>query len=80
MKIKLFGKTIPLFARTAPCWMFWVSLVYLIAGFVQVFFIKNDASILLGLQMIYCVVLALPIAISPLGRFFHIKSIWSQLK
>lgn len=63
-----------LYGRTGGYWLFWVSVIYLALGFVDVFvsdFVQDP-----WLQVVYVVVISLPLYIPPLARYFNMKLIW----
>lgn len=63
-----------LFGRTGGYWLFWVSAIYLVIGFTDLFVVKFVQEP--WLQVAYVVAISLPLWIPPLARYFNMKLIW----
>jgi hypothetical protein len=63
-----------LFGRSGGYWLFWVSVIYVIAGLVN-HYAHWDFRLEL-IQMIYVLAISLPLWIRPLARQLNMKCLW----
>ena len=68
-KMKLFG-------RSGGYWLFWVSVVYIMVGFVGVFVLHYTK--LEYIQIAYVLAISLPLYIPPMARWLNMKCIWEM--
>lgn len=65
-----------LFTRSPGTWLFWVSLIYFLVGFYAVFVLQYKH--LEYIQMVYVLIISLPLWIPPLARWVKVKCIWQS--
>lgn len=65
-----------LFGRTGGYWLFWISFVYLVIGFINIFLYKFTDSV--HIQMVYVLVLSLPLFIKPFANYLNMRTIWEN--
>lgn len=61
-----------LFERSGGHWLFWWSVLYFIAGMLNMF-VFNDQDWFPGLQIAWLALIALPLTYNPLGRWLNMK-------
>ena len=64
-----------LFGRSGGYYLFWASAVYLVIGFANIAFHFTEVEYI---QCIWLLVLALPFAVPPFGRYFNLDVTWDQ--
>ena len=65
-----------LFGRSSGYWLFWLSAIYLIVGFVNVFVYKfTEAEYI---QMVWFLVLSLPLFVKPLANWLNMRTLWER--
>lgn len=69
MKIKLFY-------RSGGYWLFWISAIYVVAGFIAVFGFHYPH--LEYIQMAYVLAISLPLYVKPIARFLNMKCIYED--
>lgn len=65
-----------LFGRTGGYWLFWISFVYLVVGFVNIFLYRFVDSVYV--QMVYIFILSLPLVIKPFADYLNMRTIWEN--
>jgi biotin transporter BioY len=62
-----------LFGRSGGYWLFWCSVLYLIAVFVDLCY---DSNSYIWIQLAWLTVLGLPFIIKPLARWLNMRTWW----
>jgi hypothetical protein len=65
-----------LFGRSGGYWLFWISFVYLVVGFVNIFLYNFVESAYV--QMVYILILSLPLVIKPFANYLNMRTIWEK--
>lgn len=65
-----------LFGRSGGYWLFWVSVVYVLAGFVAVFGFHYPH--LEYIQIAYVLAISLPLYVKPIARFLNMKGVYEN--
>jgi hypothetical protein len=65
-----------LFGRSGGYWLFWISFVYLVVGFVNIFLYNFVESAYV--QMVYILILSLPLVIKPFADYLNMRTIWEK--
>jgi hypothetical protein len=65
-----------LFVRSGGCWLFWMSVIYLIIGFVNisVYEFTEPEFIQIG----FILILSLPLVYKRLARHLNMSTIWEM--
>jgi hypothetical protein len=66
-----------MFGRSGGYWLFWMSAIYLVAGFIQIY-VYEFSPRLEYIQAVWVVSLSLPLWIKPMAQWLNIKTIWEQ--
>jgi hypothetical protein len=65
-----------LFGRSGGYWLFWLSAVYLIVGIVNIFVYRFAEAEYI--QMVFVLVLSLPLFIKPLANWLNMRTLWEK--
>lgn len=67
-----------LWQRSSGYWLFWTSAVYFGVGIHSIFF--NPGMSVIDAQIVWLVVLAMPLYIPPLARYLNMTPLWGKTK
>jgi hypothetical protein len=56
--------------RSGASWLFWLSIVYLTVAFANLI---NEFTDLAYIQMVWVVIISLPLVVPPLGRWLNMR-------
>lgn len=65
-----------LFGRTGGYYLFWTGFVYLCVGLINALVYKFTESEYI--QIVWIVVLALPLTVKPVARYFNMNLLWER--